>query len=276
MVKKISNVFNYLNYRVLLNEDFLTRTMANHSYSLRAYSRDLSVSPGFLSDILKGKKDLSPNKGREVFRRLGFENTELDYIENLILLTSTDDENVRQEANSYIQRNYNRVGYKEAPGRQRIIESVEHFFVYCVVRKLSELTNIFIFTDEFGISREKVLDILNDFINDGYISESDGKYTVTDLMLVISTHKKMVEIAEQFVSKVMVLIKDNGGNRPPEASASGLVLGVDEESFKLVYETHIHCIKSLNRIASQSKGIDRFVYYGDAFYTAFLQPKPKT
>ena len=95
-------------------------------------------------------------------------------------------------------------------------------------------------------------------------------------MLVIATHKKMVEIAEQFVSKVMILIKDNGGNRHPEASASGLVLGVDEESFKLVYETHTHCIKSLNRIASQSKGIDRFVYYGDAFYTTFLQPKSKT
>lgn len=100
MVKKISNVFNFLNYRVLLNEDFLTRTMANHSYSLRAYSRDLSVSPGFLSDILKGKKDLSPSKGREVFRRLGFENAELDYIENLILFASSDNENVRQEANS--------------------------------------------------------------------------------------------------------------------------------------------------------------------------------
>lgn len=270
VVRKIKNPFNYLNYTVLLNDDFMARTTTNHSYSLRAYARDLGLSPAFLSEVLRGRKVLSVPKSKMVFTKLGFDESEIEYVKNLVIAAGSTNPADQQSASAYISSKYNRVGYEETLGRTKIIETVEHFVVYCLTRKISNLKVIQTMALEFNISSEKTISILNDFIAEGYIKESNGEYFVTDLMLVVRTDKKMVEIAEHFTLKIIDLLKIKGGNNLPEASASGLVLGLDKESFKLAAETHAHFIKSMNRIASQSKSTDRFVYISNFFITTHL------
>lgn len=273
MIRKIKNPFNYLNYTVLLNDDFMARTTSNHSYSLRAYARDLGVSPAFLSEVLRGRKVLSVPKSKMVFTKLGFEDSELEYIKNLVIAAGSTNPTEQQSAAAYISSKYNRVGYEETPGRTKIIETVDHFIVYCLTRKVSDLNIIQALAREFNIPTEKTISILNDFISEGYIKENDSNYFVTDLMLVVKTDKKMVEIAELFTLKIIDLLKQKGGNNLPEASASGLVLGLDEESFLLASDTHVHFIKSMNRIANQSKTTDRFVYIGNFFITTHISNK---
>lgn len=62
----------------------MSRSAANHNYSLRAYARDLGVSPGFLSDILRGKKHLSQENAKSIFTTLGFSDVEIEYVEKLV------------------------------------------------------------------------------------------------------------------------------------------------------------------------------------------------
>lgn len=69
MIKKIHNPFDYVDYRLLLSDDFLARTSGNHGYSLRAYARDVDLSPSFVSDILRGRRELSPQKSEDVFEK---------------------------------------------------------------------------------------------------------------------------------------------------------------------------------------------------------------
>lgn len=271
MIRKIKNPFNYLNYTVLLNDDFMARTTTNHSYSLRAYARDLGVSPAFLSEVLRGRKVLSIPKSKMVFTKLGFDESEFEYIKNLVIAAGSTNPAEKQSASAYISSKYNRVGYEETTGRNKMIETVEHFVIYCLTRKISNLNILKSLALEFNISSEKTISLLNDFISEGYIKETNGDYFVTDLMLVVKTDKKMVEIAEHFTLKVIELLKHKGGNNLPESSASGLVLGLDEESFKLATETHVHFVKSMNRIANQSKTTDRFVYIGNFFVTTHIK-----
>lgn len=59
-----------MNYRLLLNEEFANRKRKNPSYSLRAFSAGLSVSPSYLSRILSGDRDLSPKTASLLADRL--------------------------------------------------------------------------------------------------------------------------------------------------------------------------------------------------------------
>jgi uncharacterized protein (TIGR02147 family) len=57
-------------YHTLLQDTFAERRQKNPSYSLRAFARDLSVSPTALSQVLSYQRDLSPKNLARVADRL--------------------------------------------------------------------------------------------------------------------------------------------------------------------------------------------------------------
>jgi len=58
-------------YRQALQNAFDERMRLNPRYSLRAFARDLGISPGFLSQVLSEKRGLNLAKATEVFNKLG-------------------------------------------------------------------------------------------------------------------------------------------------------------------------------------------------------------
>ena len=61
---------NYIGYSELLREEFAQRKELNLSYSLRAFARDLKMSPAALSMVLKKKKGISLAKATYVAKKL--------------------------------------------------------------------------------------------------------------------------------------------------------------------------------------------------------------
>lgn len=59
-----------LDYRSILREEFAARRIRNQRYSARAFSRDLGVSPGFLSQVLHGRKALNEERALKIADRL--------------------------------------------------------------------------------------------------------------------------------------------------------------------------------------------------------------
>lgn len=53
-----------------LNDEFASRTLKRKSYSKRAFSRDLGLSPTVLNEFLAGKRDLSFKNIDKIFRYL--------------------------------------------------------------------------------------------------------------------------------------------------------------------------------------------------------------
>jgi uncharacterized protein (TIGR02147 family) len=58
-------------YRTLIQNHLSRRLAANPRYSLRAFARDLGLSPAYLSQILSGKRGLAVRKARAVLEKVG-------------------------------------------------------------------------------------------------------------------------------------------------------------------------------------------------------------
>jgi uncharacterized protein (TIGR02147 family) len=54
-----------------LSAEFERRVKANSRYSLRAFARDLKMSPGEISELLSGKRQLTPKAINKISSRLG-------------------------------------------------------------------------------------------------------------------------------------------------------------------------------------------------------------
>lgn len=65
-----SKSFETLNYRQIILAEFERRRKRNHGYSMRAFSRDLSLSPSRLGEILRGKVGLSENRAALISEKL--------------------------------------------------------------------------------------------------------------------------------------------------------------------------------------------------------------
>lgn len=61
-----------LNYRLILSRELESRCAANEKYSLRAFSKDLGVSPSRISEILKNKQGLSVKAAEAMAEKMKF------------------------------------------------------------------------------------------------------------------------------------------------------------------------------------------------------------
>ncbi|MEZ4741665.1 MAG: TIGR02147 family protein [Bdellovibrionota bacterium] len=71
-------------FRQILRGKLEERCQQNPRYSLRAFARDLKLSPSRLSEILSGKQGLSPNAAKKVSDSLGFNRDEKSYFCDLV------------------------------------------------------------------------------------------------------------------------------------------------------------------------------------------------
>ncbi len=74
----------YQEYRMFLRDTFDRRRTNNKSYSLRAYARDLDLSPPQLSCVLRGKKGLSFASAKRVATNLGLCKTDQERFQLLV------------------------------------------------------------------------------------------------------------------------------------------------------------------------------------------------
>lgn len=265
MIRKIKNVYDYIDYRILLSDDFMARSSNNYSYSLRAYSRDLSLSPGFLSDLLRGNKDLSPAKGRKVFSTLSFDEAEVDYIEKLIIFKSSTDESQKQDAHNFIQSRFNKTSNIVDNSKDLILKSFIHLIVYGLTKKINDLSSIFSVTDQLELNRTDVQTALNEFVTEKYITEIDGQYFLSEINLTVRNNEFLLPTMNSLSNHMSHIMKKMGPLTAEGNVAHGFILGLNQQSHELAIEAHRHYVKSLSRIAAQPSEVDRFVFISDFF-----------
>lgn len=73
-------------YRQILQKELNNRCESNPRYSLRAFARDLKLSPSRLSEILNAKQGLSRSAALEITKILGFGEKETQYFCDLVSL----------------------------------------------------------------------------------------------------------------------------------------------------------------------------------------------
>ena len=68
-------------YREALKAKLNERMKANSRYSMRAFARDVDLSPSYLSQVLNGTRGLTAKKAPEVFKRLAFSTMDIRLFE---------------------------------------------------------------------------------------------------------------------------------------------------------------------------------------------------
>jgi uncharacterized protein (TIGR02147 family) len=85
-------------YRDLLKLEFAARHARNFRFSLRAFASRIAISPGRLSEILRGKQHLSADSARRIAVRLNWSETQMQYFCTLVELTAGRSELLRELA----------------------------------------------------------------------------------------------------------------------------------------------------------------------------------
>lgn len=89
-------IMEHNNYRTFLKQILVDKTTANPRFSLRALSSKLEIAPSYFSEILKGKKNLSPEKALLIANRLGLKASEKKYFCALVQIESTEDPELKE------------------------------------------------------------------------------------------------------------------------------------------------------------------------------------
>ena len=86
----------YLDYRTYLKDELGLRALANPQYSLRAFARDLQISPQVLSSVLNGKKNISSEVAIKIADKLKLSEVNRSYFHDLVELSQAKSQGLRE------------------------------------------------------------------------------------------------------------------------------------------------------------------------------------
>jgi uncharacterized protein (TIGR02147 family) len=91
---------DYVEY---LHQVLKERNSKNPNYSLRAFARDIDLSPARLSEVLRGKGDLGVSKLQSISERLCSETSEQEFFKNLVVAKVSRNTENQKKALAYLK-----------------------------------------------------------------------------------------------------------------------------------------------------------------------------
>jgi uncharacterized protein (TIGR02147 family) len=121
-------------YREILRDQLNHRIESNPRYSLRAFARDLGLSPSRLSEILNGKQGLSRASAQKIAGRMGFSfdetNRFCDLVESLHARSRLSQEVAKARLQKYQAEQSHRTLQLDA---FRVVSDWYHFAILCLI-----------------------------------------------------------------------------------------------------------------------------------------------
>lgn len=99
-----------VNHIEMIKQILHKKMNANNHYSLRAFARDLDINPGFLSEILAGKTNISIEKARKISEKMELTDEDQKLFLKLVEISKANveqEENLKRELYNYDSRYLN-------------------------------------------------------------------------------------------------------------------------------------------------------------------------
>lgn len=144
---------------------------------MRAYARDLGISKSHLSEILRGKNKLSPDRAMKFVSRLGLNRTDMEVFLDLVELESDSNELARRRA----ERRLNARFFKLNTMSDDQFTPVSEWYFMPIMELLA--TNLQDHSAEnigkrLGLTPETAAKALEILVQNNFLTLMDGKYTV--------------------------------------------------------------------------------------------------
>jgi len=267
MKKKIEiNLFDYLDYRMFLNDFINHKKSSDRKYSFRYYSAKAGFSStNFLNMAIQGKRNLSNNSILKIAKALRLNKQEQAYFENLVLMNQAADSS---EKDFYYQRMLKAKPFSEA---RRIDQSGYDYFAkwyYPAIRELLDVVSQSSDAKSLAalltpkISETMAQNAINALLDLGLIVKDvdTGNFTKTDLTLttdkevssiqIANFHKAMMEKAEKSIEQFS----------PIERDISGVMLAIDASKMQEVKDKIDNFRKELIQLSNNWDRPNRVMY----------------
>lgn len=175
------------NYRQILKFELERRIGHNPLYSLKAFSRDINISPSQMSDIFSRKRGLSRIKAEEISHKLKFNQIEKDYF-----VTMVQAEHERSIANREIAQ----VRLRKLRGTKlknldkdsfKVIHHWYHFAIIELAKTRGFKSNSTFIANKLGIRKEEAEDAIERLINLNMLKIVKGRLRPQERALYKST-----------------------------------------------------------------------------------------
>ena len=262
MIQQYNDYRSYL--RTCLNE----RIKQNPQYSLRAFAKHLNLAPGFISDVLNGRKNLSTQSVIKVVDGLKLSSKDSSYFNLLVQLECARNQTARLKIIQNLESLF--------PKRKAQDLSVEHFRIiadwyHTAILEMANspefIVNSSVASKCLGISKVEA-QVALDRLNRLELLElkSDKSYKKVQSSLLATSkipHEGLRHFHKQMLHKAIESLEVQPNT---EKFVGSETFAFDPESLKLVNEALEECFDKVVNIAKKSKKKNYIYHLGIQFF----------
>ncbi len=249
MEKVIDDIYTYLSIRNIIQQDLWRRMEKNPSFSLRAYSKMLEISPGYLSNFLNGKKNISPTKLEEILVQLGFDNNEILYCKDVLRYESLRDKGQRDiELEESIKKSYSFVVTTELNPFSVMLDSPQHTILSVFGSMGFDKESLFEQFSKLWDNLDDFEKALSDLISDGHLKLEDGKvYSASDNNIITDSDIRVMKNNKE-VSHMIHQNIINHGNYDDFHKSNSLKFAIGRDQIETANAIIKKCLHDLMRL----------------------------
>jgi uncharacterized protein (TIGR02147 family) len=196
-------------FRKILKAELAERISHNPGYSLRAFARDLDLSPAQMSHLLNGHKGASPQAAEKIGKRLGWTEKEIEYFCSLVASEHSRSRVSKQVAREQLKK-YDHVDQGAVELQLdlfRIISDWHHFAILELLKISKQKQTVRSISKRFLISEIETDLALERLIRLGLI-EKNGKGYELQQDTVLSTENVSSDAIRKFHAQVLEKAKN--------------------------------------------------------------------
>ena len=255
------------NYRQMLQAEFESKIKARGSFTLRAFAQYLSVSPSLLSDVLKGRKNLSQETAFKVCQKLKFSDLQRQYFLTSIKCETTKSMELKSELHDQLrQLTSDKTVYDLSVEMFRMISDWYHYAIL-EYTDTNQDTSDETLAKQFNISIHEVRSAVDRLIRLELV-EKDEKgqlKRVRDNLLVQSKNKNeaLQKFHSQMLEKATVAIKTQTNE---ERLIGSETLPFDVKDLQEVNQILEECFNKVVALSKRQKNKKDVYHLGIQFF----------
>ncbi|HLE01705.1 MAG TPA: TIGR02147 family protein [Bdellovibrionota bacterium] len=216
-------------YRDLLKNEFQARITKNTRYSLRAFARDLSMTPQMISAVLNGKRDISLDSGADIVDRLGFDpNRAQDFLDAIVLEGCKTDRAKKMVLQRIEDRNQTQEGFRSLSTEMfKTISNWYHLALLELISCEGSKSDLRWIASRLGVSVHEIKEAVARLIKLELLEEVDGRLKRTEFHVSALSDipaAALREHARQLLEKALVSLDQQGQH---ERDVTSMTMSID-------------------------------------------------
>ena len=225
----------YEHYSDILKEHLEFRKIQNFRYSLRAFARDLEIAPSNLSEILRKKQGISPEKASQIAHTLKLNKQESEYFTNLVMAHDARSKKERSLAQSNLEKI--QIFSEKRQLQEDTFKLISDWYYYAILELITTenfKSNHKWIAKTLGLTLEEVDEAMARLLRLALIKKAGGNYISTGIQLD-TTHGipslSIKKFCQQILNKAMKSITDQNLD---ERELSTLTVAIDSKDLPIL------------------------------------------